>query len=112
MIESPGTIQDEMAARWEVSVGEPLLHVSLTFDQLTRGEANRAVEELRRVVLGRADSISASIEKTDADSQDVGTTLALLFGSSASLVIAQAIRAYLTRWTDERYRITIRTAGG
>lgn len=112
MIKSLGGLSRRWPRDGRVSVDEQPLRVRLTFDQLTRGEANRAVEELRRAILGRSSGISASIEKTDAESQDAGTTLALLFGSSASLVIAHGIRAYLARWTDERYRITIRTAGG
>jgi hypothetical protein len=87
--------------------------VRITFDDLSRAEANRAVEELRRAVVERAgDDVIASIDKDDPDSQDAGTTLVLLFNSSLAIVIAQGIRAYLARRSDERDRITITTADG
>jgi hypothetical protein len=87
--------------------------VRITFDDLTRAEANRAVQELRRAVVERVGGdVVASIEKGDTDSQDAGATLVLLFGSSAGAAIAQGIRAYLARRTGDRDRITIRTADG
>ena len=89
------------------------LGVRITFDELSRAEANRVVQELRRALLDRAgDEVTASIEKPDPDSQDGGSTLVLLFGTSAAAAIAQGIRAYLTRRADARDRITIKTADG
>jgi hypothetical protein len=86
--------------------------VRITFDNLSRGEANRAVQELCQAMVERVgDDVVASIEKDDPDSQDAGATLVLLFGGSACAAIAQGIRAYLARRTD-RDRITIKTADG
>lgn len=86
--------------------------VRITFEGVDRAEANRAVQELRQALIDRVDDVVASIDKEDADSQDGGATLVLLFGTSAAVAIAQGIRAYLTRRGDDRDRITIRTADG
>src|SRR4051812_6625667 len=87
--------------------------VRITFDELSRAEANRAVEELRRAIVERAgDDVIASIDKDDVDSQDAGATLVLLFNSAVGAVIAQGIRAYLARRSGDRDRITITTADG
>jgi hypothetical protein len=87
--------------------------VRITFGELTRAEANRAVQELRAALVERVgDEVAASIDKEDTDSQDAGATLVLLFGSSAAVAIAQGIRAYLARRADDRDGIVIRTADG
>jgi hypothetical protein len=87
--------------------------VRITFDDLTRAEANRAVQELCQAIVARVgDDVAVSIEKDDPDSQDAGATLVLLFGSSACAAIAQGIRAYLARRSGDRDRITIKTADG
>jgi hypothetical protein len=89
------------------------LGVRVTFDELDRAAANRAVQELREAVRERVgEEATASIEKDDPDSQDAGATLVLLFGSSAAVAIAQGIRAYLARRADDRDGITIKTADG
>jgi hypothetical protein len=88
--------------------------VRITFDGLSRAEANRAVQELCQAMVERVgDDVVASIEKDDPDSQDSGATLVLLFGGSACAAIAQGIRAYRARRSDrDRDRITIKTADG
>lgn len=87
--------------------------VRITFDDLSRAEANRAVQELCQAIVARVgDDVATSIEKDDPDSQDAGATLVLLFGSSACAAIAQGIRAYLARRAGDRDRITIKTADG
>jgi hypothetical protein len=92
---------------------DPQVSVRVTFDELTRAAANRAVQELRDAIRERVgDEATASIEKDDQDSQDAGATLVLLFGSSAAVAIAQGIRAYLARRADDRDGITIKTADG
>ena len=83
--------------------------VRVTFDDLDRAEANRAVQELRQ---GRRHLPIASIDRDHPDSRDAGATLVLLFGSSVAVAIAQGIRAYLARRNDNRDRITIRTVDG
>jgi parvulin-like peptidyl-prolyl isomerase len=89
------------------------LGVRITFDELSRADANRVVQELSRALLDRVgDEATASIEKPDTDSQDGGGTLVLLFGTTAAAAIAQGIRAYLARRADVRDRITIKTADG
>jgi len=88
------------------------LSVRITFDGLTRAEANQAIQELQEAILERADAVASSITKDDPDSQDAGSTLVLLFGSGAAVAIAQGIRAYLARRSDDRDGFTIRTADG
>lgn len=56
--------------------------------------------------------ITASIEKDNEDSQDVGSVLVLLFGTSAAVTIAQGIRAFLAKRPAQRDGLTIRTADG
>lgn len=65
------------------------------------------------MVLDRVDDdIEASIDKEDADSQDAGSTLVLLFGSSAVVAIAEGIRAFLAKRPAQRDGFTIKTADG
>lgn len=56
--------------------------------------------------------ITASIEKDNEDSQDVGSVLVLLFGTSAAVTIAQGIRAFLAKRPAQRDGLTIRTTDG
>jgi hypothetical protein len=93
-------------------VSEPQLGVQISFDHLSAGEAGRAAAELRALVLDEADGIEASLRRTAADSQSVGETLVLLFGSSAAVAIAEGIRAYLAKRPGQRDGLTIRTADG
>ncbi len=87
--------------------------VRIMFEGMDRGEANRAVEQLRQAMVERVgDDVIATIDKDDPDSQDGGATLVLLFGSSAAVAIAQGVRAYLARRGDDRDRLTIKTADG
>ena len=89
------------------------LAVKITFDGRSAGEANRAATELRRMLFDHADSdITASIEKDNEDSQDVGSVLVLLFGTSAAVTIAQGIRAFLAKRPAHRDGLTVRTADG
>jgi hypothetical protein len=94
-------------------MAEQSISVRIVFDELSRADANKAVQDLRTALLGRlGDDVAASIEKTDPDSQDAGEVLVLLFASSAAMAVAQGVRAYLARWADQRDRITITTADG
>jgi hypothetical protein len=87
--------------------------IRITFDDLTSAEATRAVQDLRHAMLDRVgDGVVATIESDDTDSQDAGATLALLFGTSLAIAVAQGIRAYLARWADQRDQITIKTIDG
>jgi hypothetical protein len=87
--------------------------VRITFDDMSRAEANRAVQALRQAIVERVGGdVVASIEKDDPDSQDAGTTLVLTFGGSAVAGIAHAIRTYLARRADGGDRISITTADG
>jgi hypothetical protein len=89
------------------------LGVKITFDDRSAGEANRAATELRRMLLDDAGgNVTASIEKDNQDSQDVGSVLVLLFGTSAAVTIAQGIRAFLAKRPAHRDGLTIRTADG
>jgi hypothetical protein len=89
------------------------LAVRITFDELTRGEANRAVQDLRQALVEPAGGeVVASVEKDDPESQDAGSTLVLLFGAPAAVALARGIRAYAARRSDARDRITIRTSDG
>jgi hypothetical protein len=97
----------------EEAMDAPQVAVRITFDELSRAEANRAVQDLREAIVGRAgEDVVASVENEDADSQDAGSTLVLLFGAPAAVAIAHGIRAYLARRADDRDRITIRTKDG
>jgi hypothetical protein len=87
--------------------------VRITFVEMPVAEANRATAELHRSLLDRVgDDVAASIHKDDGDSQDGGSTLVLLFGTSGAVAIAQGIRARLARRGDAHDRITIKTADG
>ena len=89
------------------------LGVKITFGDRSVGEANRAATELRRMLLDHADGdVIASIEKENEDSQDAGSVLVLLFGTSAAVTIARGIQAFLAKRPAQRDGLTIRTADG
>ena len=89
------------------------LGVRISFGDLSLADANRSVVELRHMILELADEdVGASIAKDDADSQDAGSTLVLLFGSFAAIAIAQGIRAFLAKRPEQRHAFTIKTADG
>ncbi len=81
----------------------------ISFEGLTRAEANRAVSELADRLHDAAEDLTVTVEKEDPDSQDAGSTLLLLFGTSSALAIARGIRAYLTMYGS---RMVIRTKDG
>jgi hypothetical protein len=83
--------------------------VSITFEGLSMAQANQAVQELRSAILDRAEGVRMETRKEDPDTQDLGTTLVMFFGSGAAVAIAEGVRAYLTR-RGSRIRIT--TAAG
>jgi len=89
------------------------ISVRISFDAPTRAEAARAVQELREAVVRRVgNEVVATIEREDPDSQDAGSTLVLIFGTSTALAIAQGVRSFLARRGDDRDRITIKTSDG
>lgn len=82
----------------------------ISFEGLSRAEANRAASELGdRLRDATGDDVTVNVEKEDPDSQDAGSTLLLLFGTSSALAIARGIRAYMTMYGS---RIVIRTRDG
>ena len=94
-------------------MSEPQLGVQIAFENLSAGEASRAAGELRALVLDHSEGgIEASLRRTSADSQSVGETLVLLFGSSAAVAIAEGIRVFLAKRPAQRDGLTIRTADG
>jgi hypothetical protein len=94
-------------------VNDEQLGVKIMFDSRSSAEANRAASELRKMLLDNVDDrIAASIEKTDDDTQDTGSVLVLLFGTSAAIAIAEGIRAYLAKRPEQRDHIMIKTADG
>src|SRR5882672_1940464 len=89
------------------------LGVQITFADRPDAGANRAAAELRRLLIEQLDEhIEASIDKEDADSQDAGSTLVLLFGTSAAVAIAEGIRAFLAKRPAQRDGFRIRTIDG
>jgi hypothetical protein len=85
--------------------------VRITFEGLSRAEASQAANELREQLLNRvSDELVARIEKEDLASQDVGSTLVLLFGTSAALNIAQGIRLYLSKRGTRGTRVIVETS--
>src|SRR5262245_25052969 len=96
---------------WGVKKAE--IGVQITFAGRRASEANRAATELRKMLLDRADGdVTALIEKDNEDSQDVGSVLVLLFGTSAAVTVAQGIRAFLAKRPAQRDGLTIRTVDG
>lgn len=87
--------------------------VLIGFEGLSRADAGRAAQELRRALVERVGhELAATIGKDDPDSQDAGSSLQLLFATAAALEIAKGIRAWLTRRSDIRDGITITTVDG
>lgn len=87
------------------------LGIRITFADLPPAAASRAATELRRMIVDRADA-DVSIDKDDPDSQDAGSTLVLLFGSSAALAIAQGIKAFLAKRPAQHDGLTIKASDG
>jgi hypothetical protein len=87
--------------------------IRVTFDGADPAQSNRTVQELcdaLRETVGPG--LGSAIEKEDTDTQDTGSTLALVFSSTATLAVAQGIRAYLARRSDRAHTIKITTADG
>lgn len=87
--------------------------IRVVFEGPTRAQSSRAAQGLRDHLVEHVGSdVSVSVEKDDQESQDAGSTLVLLFGTTAAVAIAQGIRAYLARRADQRDHIVIKTADG
>jgi len=78
-------------------VREEQMGLRISFDGLSDADANRAAAELRGLLLDVDDTVEVSIRRDNPDTQDVGATLVLLFGSGAAVAIAEGIRAFLAK---------------
>lgn len=87
--------------------------VRIVFEGPTRAQSSRAAQGLKDHLVDQVGhDVEISIEAEDDDSQDAGSTLVLLFGTTAAVAIAQGIRAFLARRADPRDHIVIKTADG
>jgi len=92
-----------------VTVNE--FHVS--FDGLELDDAGKAAASLREALLdiGRTD-IETRIEKNSAETMDLGTQLALVFGAPAAVAVARGIAQWLAHEGERAGKLVIKTKNG
>ena len=69
----------------------------ITFPESSPAEATSASQELAELMLNKVDDVSATIRRDRADTQDLGSTLVLLFGSGAAVAIAKGLQVFLAK---------------
>lgn len=67
----------------------------ITFEGTSPAEANRYTSELRDVLLDVSPDIQVERRRDNPHTQDFGTTLVLILGTSSATVIARAIGDWL-----------------
>lgn len=84
--------------------------VLLTFDGVEPADGNRYASDLRDFLLDLGTDVRVEKHRESPDSQDFGSTLALVLGTTAISTLARGIAAWLQR--NAGARITLRTAKG
>ena len=82
----------------------------ITFVDASVADATRYASELRESLLEANPYASVEQRRDDPNSQDLGTTLVLVFGSQFAVAIAQGIRSWLAK--RDSARLTIKTPKG
>ena len=82
---------------------------SITFDDISPADANRYADELREILLDASPDVSVEPKRDNPLTQDFGTTLVLILGAPAAVVIARAIGNWLAL---RRGSISIETEKG
>jgi hypothetical protein len=84
--------------------------ISISFGGVSPDAANSLAESLasdvRREVKEDGRSVSAEIKRTDPSAMDFGTTLAVVLGTPAVIILARAIRDWAKR-TGNKSQISI-----
>ncbi len=83
---------------------------AITFDRISSAESNRYAEELRNTLLDAAPDIEVTRKREDHRTQDLGTILIAVLGTSTVTVFARA----LGDWLKLRHSVgvTIKTDKG
>ena len=69
----------------------------IRFENATTAEANQRASELREILLDITPDVSVEVIKEDQSTQDFGSTLVLVLGAPAIIVIEKGIADYLSR---------------
>jgi len=67
----------------------------ITFDNVSDADANRYASELRNILLDISSDIEVHRRRNDPSTQDFGTVLILILGTSSVTAIATAIGDWL-----------------
>jgi hypothetical protein len=67
------------------------------FGAAAPAEQNRLAESLRDALLDAAPGVQIERQRHDADAQDFGSTLVVILGTPAVVLLAKALRDWLTR---------------
>jgi len=81
----------------------------IIFENESSVEAGKKAQQLRDAILNSSPDVTAEIVKDDQSTQDLGTTIVLILGSSSVIAVAKGIANYLSR---DRASITIETKDG
>jgi hypothetical protein len=76
----------------------------VTFDGLSVAEANRYAEELENILLNATSEIQVQRKRSDARTQDIGTIVEIVLGSS-SIVPAVTV---IGKWLQSRQHVTLK----
>lgn len=83
----------------------------ISFPDEPVGEAGAAVADLREHLAIVAPAVEADQRRTDASSQDMGATLAIVLGAPAVVALAKGIADWL-KMRGSKPRVVIRNAQG
>src|SRR2546428_6280469 len=82
----------------------------ITFDNVSGAEANRYASELRNALLDASPDVEVERERDNLSTQDFGSVLVLILGTSSVTVIAKALGNWLMLRRD--IGLTIKTDKG
>lgn len=86
------------------------LTVYVEFPELDLASANRAAAQLHDDIKDTAkDLVHIDRTRPNSETQDFGSTLVIVLGTPAVVILARAIYNYCAKWGD---RVVIRTANG
>ena len=77
----------------------------LRFNDVSAAEANRYAASLREELLDAAPDLTVEQERQDPATQDFGSTLVLILGAPAVVVVANGLSRWLTRNNAAKIRL-------
>lgn len=83
----------------------------ITFNTPSLAEGNQHAEELRHILLDATPDLIVERKRDDPRTQDFGTTLVLILGTSSVTIVARAMGDWLSKG-DGKKKLTVKTSKG